>query len=766
MKSRSPITVIFALLFLNSAVVLWAQGQDAEGKEIISIQVRGNQALSDETIVSKVKTKIGDSLSSEVLNEDLKKLYATDYFTDVSVDVKHIEGGVVVTFIVKEKPIIEEVIFEGNRVFSSNKLKSVIKSKPDEVLNYSVLAQDVSEVKKLYEKKGYSSVEIKYRLDVDEQTNKTNIYMMIDEKTRVKVSKVSIVGNEEMKANIIKRLLSTKPAWLFNPGVFQEEAFEEDLEKVKAYYQDNGFLDVKVKPQIEYSPDGRFMEITLEIKEGRKYLVGDISVKGNMVFPEKEVKDKLKLKSGDAFSERFLRRDVGNIREYYFKYGYVNVQIDVSRSLNPDTQNIDFVYIIDAKDIVYVGIIDIRGNTKTKDVVIRRELKIYPGDRFDGEKIKRSKGRLYNLGFFEDVGFDIEPTEEENVRNLVVHVKEAKTGEFSFGGGYSSIDELIGFVAVTQRNFDIAAPPTFMGGGQNLTIKAEFGTVRRDYLISWTDPWILGYPFLFGFDLYQTTHAKRAGYIYEEVRTGGDARLGKEFTDQFRGELTYRLEMVDISNVSDEASQDLKDEEGENLISSLLLQLSYDKRDNVFSPKRGYLLVGTVENAGGAFGGDKNFIKTTGSGSFYHSLLEKFVLELRLRTGMTSSYGDTDEVPVYERFYAGGAYTIRGYKERAVSPRDPGSNEPIGGEAILVGNAELTVPIFEKILKGAVFLDVGNTWRRYEDFATGNFRVGTGVGARVKSPIGPINLDYGYPLSDNYGDKKEGRFYFSVSHGF
>jgi outer membrane protein insertion porin family len=350
-----------------------------------------------------------------------------------------------------------------------------------------------------------------------------------------------------------------------------------------------------------------------------------------------------------------------------------------------------------------------------------------------------------------------------------VTVKVSKTGEFSFGGGYSSIDLLIGFVEITQRNFDIMNFPAFTGGGQSLSIKAEVGMVRNNFNIGWTDPWILGYPYSFGFDIYNMSHNKRGdvGWYYDETRTGGDLKLGKEFTDYFRGNLFYRLEDVRISDVIDNASQDFKDEAGSNWISSLAGELIYDTRDNVFNPTKGFMIDGSFEDAGGIFFGDKDFIKGTATAAIYHTFFKKFTLELRGRGGLTTAYGDSDEVPIYERFYAGGANTIRGYKERRVGPRDPGSDVPIGGEAILIGNAELTFPIYEKMIKGAIFYDVGNVWRRAEDFMVGgNYKSGVGVGARVKTPLGPIRVDYGYPLVGNYDDERNGEFYFSMSRGF
>ena len=767
-KSIGIIVSVFLFQFFVTNSYSQVPGSN-ENKAITAIQVKNNRAISTEVVLSKIKTKIGDKFSQDVLNDDLKRLYATQYFTDVSIDVEDKDGGVAVTFVVEEKSVIEDIVFKGNKVLTAPKLKAAMKSKPNEMLNLAILAQDISEIKNLYVKKGYPQVDVKYSLDLNKESNKTIITISIDEKTRVKVSSVNIAGNKAIPAGKIKKVLGTKPAWLFNPGIFKEEVFQEDLDKIKSLYDDMGFLDAEVTPDLKYSDDGTLLNITINIKENKQYLVGTITIKGNLVFQEKDIRSKISMKTGKFFSNKALREDVLTIRQYYYQTGYMNVSVDVERNLNQTTGSIDIAYAIDAREPVYVGKVEIKGNLKTKDVVIRRELRIYPGERFNGDKIRRSKERIYNLGFFENVSFDTEPTETPTVQNLILNVKETKTGEFSFGGGYSSIDMLVGFVEVTQRNFDILNFPSFQGAGQNLTIRAEIGMVRNNFNVGWTDPWIFGYPYSFGFDVYRTSHNKRGdlGWAYDEDRTGGDLRLGKEFTDYLKGSLIYRIEQVHISNVIENASKDFKDEAGTNWISSLMFELTQDTRDNVFNPTKGYVLGGSIEDAGGVFGGDKDFIRGTASASYYHTFFEKFVLELRGRAGWANAYGNSDEIPVYERFYAGGANTIRGYKERRVGPRDPGSDEPIGGETILLGNAEVTFPIYEKIMKGAIFYDVGNVWRRAEDFIVGgNYKSGAGIGVRVKTPLGPVRVDYGYPLVKNFQDEKTGEFYFSMSRGF
>jgi len=768
MANKNKISVFLIFLIASFLFNTISETKESPDKLVLAVRIKGNHAVSAATILSKIKTKSGMPLSDSVINDDIKRLYDTGYFTDVSFDVEDYKEGVMVTVIVEEKPVVEDIVFEGNKKFRDRKLKKIMKIKPGDVLNYNKLSEDVAEIKAFYERSGFYRAGVKYEMKKDRKSKRVTIIIIIDEKVRVKVKRIFVEGNKQVKTKKILKLMQTRPAWLFRKGYFDDQTFENDLSRIKLYYEELGLLDMAITPRFDHDEEKGIMHITLTIDEGEEYIVERIIIKGNIVFPESEVREKISTKEGTSFSYSALMEDMESVRSLYYKKGYINADIGVDRVVKPKIHKLNIVFVINAKEPVYVGRINIKGNTKTKDIVVRRELRVLPGERFDGDKVRRSKERLYNLGFFEDVYMETSPTKTSNVSDLDITVKETKTGEFSFGGGYSSIDEFIGFAQISQKNFDLFNFPTFTGDGQNLSVRAELGTTKSDYDISWTEPWILDYPLSFGFDAYHRTHLRRThvGYGYKEVRVGGDVRFGKEFWEYLRSDLMYKLENVDISDIADEATQDLKDEEGDNWLSGITFGVQFDNRDNIFNPTRGVITGVSLENTGGFLMGDKDFIKGFLTGKFYYSPVDKIVIELKGRAGIADSYGDTDDVPIYERYYAGGANTIRGYKERKVGPRDSDSNDPIGGEATLIGNIELNFPMYEKIIKGAVFYDVGNVWRNSEDFAGGDYKQGVGAGIRLKTPIGPLKLDWGYPLSDNEGDEKEGRFYFSVSHGF
>ena len=774
---KFKITLILIFSFLSICIIshLPAFGEeDSSGQKLIKyVDVKNNKTVSGATILSKLKTKKGDAFSQKVVDEDIKRLYLLGFFSDVSVSVEDIQDGVGIIFTVIEKAPLAKIIFIGNKVFNSKRLESAVGSKLKEFADERKLKKDADSIKELYEKKGYPWANVTYKIEVDEIGASSSAMFIIDEGARAVVKIINIIGNTAFSDKRISKIIKSKTAGFFRSGVYKKEVLEDDMERIKNFYKQAGYLDVKPAYELIFQEKARrkWIELVVRIEEGRKYVTGNIKVAGNIVFSEEELKALLKMKPGSTFTEEGLHADVGGVQEHYFDKGYIMARVRPDTLLNMETDRVDITYTLTEGEVAYVNKINVRGNTKTRDVVIRRELRIKPGERYDGAKLRRSKERLYNLGYFEDITFDTEETDEPNKRDMVVDVKETKTGEFSFGGGFSSIDKLIGFVEIEQKNFDILNFPTFTGDGQDLRLRGEFGSTRKNYLLSWTEPWIFDQPISFGFDLYASEHDKSSstGYAYDETRQGGDIRFGKEFSEVLRGDLTYRIENVDISNLDENVSQTLKDEEGENTISSAIAQLTKDTTDNKFNPVKGSVLTGSIEVAGGPFGGDKDFAKFFSSISRY-STIGPFVLELKLRDGVATTYsGKNGTVPVYERFFAGGTYTIRGYKERDIGPKDQ-SGDSIGGGTLAIANIELTAPIIEN-LKGAFFIDAGNVWPVPDSnpkggIASGGVRVGVGVGVRIKTPIGPVKLDYGFPVNPSEDQSDTGRIHFSMSRGF
>ncbi len=728
-----------------------------------------------------MKTRIGSAYLENIISDDLKRLYLLGFFSDIKIDTQDYKNGLKILINVTERPIIEKISFTGINIISmkEDKLKQQLKSKETQYLDYPSLSEDIRILKKMYEKIGYSQAEIAYKIEENPQLNKAKVIFNVVEGKKVRIKDILFEGNSAFGSGRIRKLLKTKRAWFFNAGVLKDEVLLEDIERVKSFYQREGYTDVEVTYEVK--PDAKksfWLRVIIKISEGKKYLVGSVSVNGNQAVAEKEIlKNLTDCIPGKVFSQEAMKKDLISIQGLYFDRGYISAQVQESTLVNVDTGRVDVTYGITENQIIYVDKIKIRGNIKTKDLVIRREMRIHPGDKFDGEKLRRSKERLTNLGFFEEISYDTEETPESNKKNLVVDVKETKTGAFTFGGGYSTVDQFVGFVEVEQKNFDWRNWPYFTGAGQNMKVRASIGSETNGLDISFTEPWLFDYPVSFGFDLYRRTHDRDtdSGYGYDEEVTGGDLRLGKELTEYLRGDLTYRLDQIKISNPSDDASQDLKDEVGTNVISVISPSLTYDSRDNVFNARKGNYLTGTVDLAG--LGGDKSYVKFFGRASHYFPMPRNAVLEVRGRIGLAEPFSDTEKLPIYERFFAGGAYTVRGYEERRVGPIDKGSDDPLGGASMAVVNIEYTYPLFS-FLRVAAFYDIGNVWEKAGDIFSskdangvinsGGLKSSFGIGLRINTPIGPIMLDYGIPLDKPAGEdsKDSGRFHFSASHGF
>jgi outer membrane protein insertion porin family len=793
--------ILIALLILTGQKTCFSQDQQSsqeEGiapvatekqaprvlKNVTAIEVQGNKSISTNVVISKMKTRIGSVYQENIVSDDLKRLYLLGFFSDIKIDTQDYKDGLKVILIVVERPIIEQINFSGINLITikDEKLKLQLKSRETQYLDYPNLAEDVRILKKMYEKMGYSQADVSYKVDLNTQTNKAKIYFTVIEGRKVRIKDIIIQGNESFPGGRILKLLKTKRAWFLNAGVLKEEVLKEDIQRVVSFYQREGFSDVAVEYEVNPAINKAYLlYITIKVVEGKKYLVGSVIIKGNRGISEKELLSRLTdCIPGKVFSQEAMKRDTTNMQGLYFDRGYISARVQESTVVNPDSGRVDITYGIIENQIIYVDKIKIRGNIKTKDLVIRREIRIHPGEKFDGEKLRRSKERLTNLGFFEEINYDTEETQEPDKKNLVVDVKESKTGAFSFGGGYSTVDQLVGFVEIEQKNFDWKNWPYFTGAGQNLKLRASIGNLSNGFDLSFTEPWMFDYPVSFGFDLYRRTHDRNSdtGYGYDETVTGGDLRLGKEMSEYLRANIVYRLDQIDISNPSASASNDLKAEVGKNMISVISPGLTYDSRDNVFDTRRGDVLSASFDFAGGPIGGDKNYWKFFGRASHYFPMPFGSVLEIRGRLGLADSYSGTAKIPIYERFFAGGAYTIRGYEERKVGPVDPSSHDPLGGESMVVGNIEYTYPLFS-FLKVAAFYDVGNVWEKLGDIFSskdannvpnsGGFKSGVGLGVRVNTPIGPIMLDYGIPMNKESGastKKSGGRFHFSASHGF
>ena len=712
--------VLFTLFF---CLITGAYAKDV----IYRIDIEGNEIVSDSTIISKIKIRAGQAYNKNIINEDVRNLYATGFFETVEAQRNEEAEGTVVVFKVKEKAVLRKITISGTRHIRKKNILDDIDIQEGSFVDEYKMQEAVRKIKDLYVNKGFSEVEVTYKLEPVGDKNEVKAEIAINEKGVLKVRSVKVNGNDSISTGRILKLMKTRKAWLLNRGIFKEDVLRDDIKRISDFYKLEGFSDVKVDIEADHKEKGVYL--TVNIQEGMRYYVGEIEIEGNEEISSSMLIAAMELEPGSVFSEQSVYMDSSRIREVYVDKGYIFAQIEPISFLNPETKKVDVTYKITENDIAYIEDIDIRGNIKTKDTVIRRELRVYPGDKFDGKKVKRSKERIENLGFFEEIRFGTEPGSKPDNVDLIVDVKEAKTGYFSFGAGYSSIDEFIGFVELRQRNFDYRNWSTFTGAGQDLSLMFSLGTLTDRFQLSFTNPWIFNKPISFGFDAYKKGHKQddNVGYAYDEEIAGGALRLGREFNDRWRGGVAYRFENVKISDVVSGATSELTNEIGSTDLSSGEVSLAYDSRDNVFATLKGIYFRNYFQLFGGPFSGDRDFIKYFGRLSFYIPAVNKSVFEIRLRTGLADPTSGDDNIPLYERFFVGGAYTVRGYDERSIGPKDSvKTDDPVGGEAMLVGNIELTFPVFENI-KGAVFYDIGNVWAKKSDFGSGGYKSSVGT---------------------------------------
>jgi outer membrane protein insertion porin family len=795
-----------ALLILGWAPP--AHGQMGNMK-ITRIEIRhvGPASVSDAMIRANIRTKPGDPYLPAAVDDDVRNLYATGLFYNVQVATENSPQGMVLAYIVQGNPRLTDIKFKGNKKYSDAKLRKKITAKPGEPFNERKLFTDAQEIEKMYQKAGYPRTDVKYTFTIDEITGRATATFEITESLKVKIVEVDFVGTRAFKEKKLRKEIKTRKHWMFSwltgSGFLKDEQFEEDKEKLAEFYRDHGYLDFEIKRVDFVNPTARTMVVRLTIYEGTQYRVGAVRFTGNKVFGTPELIKGLKaihglkgeksklgpnglpMDLGDPFTPKGLAKDIEEMEDFYGSKGYIDVTSS-SRNLivvkipNVETGTIDLEFKLDEGQKSYIERIDIRGNSKTKDKVIRRELAVSPGETFDMVRVKLSKQRLEGLQFFEKVDARPEPTEVPNRKNLVVGVDEKNTGNLTLGAGFSSVDALVGFVEFSQGNFDLFHPPTFTGGGQKLRLRVQMGTEEQAYTASFIEPWFLGRKLALGVDLYyQELAYESIDTIYNEVKAGGRVSLTRALGSDFLiGSVHVGVEDIGILLNSGYGATntpaDIMQQVGYSLLYRMGGSLAYDTRNSVRLPDKGQ----RTELSGEYVTGGSEFYKLGLTTSWYFKGLAKgHVLELVGRTGVAQSLDGTD-VPFYDRYYLGGLYSLRGFKYHSISPRDPNYlnpnypymlSEPIGGDSFWFGCAEYSLPIFEQEhgigVRFAVFYDVGAVMAKAYDYANTQFyNDNWGVGIRLNLPIGPLRLDYGIPIHHDQFNSGSGQFQFGVGY--
>jgi outer membrane protein insertion porin family len=732
------VSLVLFILFLLEGIGVGAEDV------IDKITILGNVKVEEGVIRGAIKSREGGPFSDEQVREDLRSIYGLGYFADVQVDIKSTPKGKEIIYIVAEKPSIREVRIVGNNKVKLDDIKEKVTLTPRSILNLERVMENVEQIRKLYFSKGYYGVKVDYKVDSLE-TNEAIVTFQIVEGPKGHIKKIIFKGNRKIKSSDLKKAMVTKKWTLLSiitkTGMLDEDVLKNDVQLLTAYYYDHGYLDAKIsQPKIDFSNPKR-IRIEIDIEEGPQYRLGTIDFRGDVLTTKEALFKDLRLKRNDVYSNSAVRRQIGLLMEKFANEGYAYVDIIPETSIDSKNLLVHLTLVIDKNKRVSFEKIQITGNTKTRDKVIRRELEVEEGERYSVTGLNESRDKLKRTGYFKEVGFTTSRGSTDEKINLDVKVEEAPTGAVSFGIGYSSLEGVIGSGSVSDRNL--------FGLGYQALLRLQLGTESNNFRVSLTDPYFLGFPYSVGIDAYHEDIAYFDTYSYKLL--GGDIRLGKQLSKKIFLDTMYKLENVDVYDVSEFATQSIKDQEGRNTTSAISASLSMDTRDDFYSPTRGGKHLLSLQYAGGFLGGDNYFVKGFMETSWFFPLPLDLVLNLRGKFGFIEPFGGK-ETPVYEKFFVGGIYTIRGFEYGMAGPVDI-NGDPVGADYMVVLNTELSFFLSRTIgLKAAVFYDVGKGFDRWKDITP--LRSGAGVGLRWFSPFGPIHIDLGVNLDPQEGEKR------------
>lgn len=764
----------------------------------INVQFVGPTTLSKQRVLDNLATKPGALYNDRLVEEDIKSLYATGQVSNARIFAEPIAGGLKVTVLLQGRATVGEVIIEGAEAIPNSKIRKEIATKPGEPLSDERLNDDRQKILKLYEDKNYSEVKVDTR-STELPDKKTKVAFVINEGPKLVIRRISFTGNDSVLPKDLMKVMKTKTAnllsFLTKAGRLTPSQMDEDKEAIRTLYQNKGFADMRVSDvQTTPLPNGKGVDLVVSISEGTQYRVNKLAIDGATILSPADLVRYLKMRNGSLYTPDGMGADLKKIRDYYGSRGYVDMV--AQPQITPAGQGqIDLTYRIDEGVQSYVNLINVQGNTKTKDKVIRRELAVQPGGIFDTTLVDVSKTRLMNLNYFSKVDTVPVDTLVPGRKDLDVIVDEKKTGSFNFGAGFSSIDSLVGFAEIQQSNFDLLNWPNFTGAGQRFRIRGQYGLQRQDFTMSLTEPWFMGYKVSVGGEFYYHA-ATFLSPVYSQSNLGGALQARKALSPftALRGE--YRLENINIYNLtgnygngqgvtSQQQQQGAIQNAANNSIytkSCILLGFDFDNRDSLFLTRKGQSINLTGFVAGGGLGGTVQDYGISLDAKKYFSLPWDMILLTKGSVGVVNTWGSgtqgTNTPPIFDQLYLGGANDMRGFVFRGVGPKDFYGN-PVGGSTSLYGTAELTFPIIPR-LRGAIFTDWGyvnaNAWdinpqsvttaANGQSYNSGGLNGDVGIGARIDLPVGPIRIDWGYPVMTDSWNRTSGQFQFNVGYTF
>ncbi|MEI6891582.1 MAG: outer membrane protein assembly factor BamA [Pontiella sp.] len=772
---KKALSIFIALL--TAAVV------QAEQIKEIRIVNQAGESYDISSVAAFTSFQLGEQVSdretiASSIAIDVNRMRESGRFSYVNARMDVESDGIILIYTVVSKNRIRRIAIVGGKK-SGRKIKKKCELEIGQFADDSTFEMASFKIKEAYRDYWYPDVKVTWTSKVNDELGTVDVAFLIEEGPKMGIKHIVFEGNDIIEDKTLRKLIQQKEKrwWSFitGSGKYKDGVVDSDVYALKTFYMNNGFLDVTVSDPVLDDTKPKKSLLTFKIEEGQRYRIGKIAVIGMENYSERELRRGIRLRRGNIASVESSNAGSEAIRAFYGNRGYVRTAVRLIYDANADTGIVDVTYDITEGSIGYIQAVNISGNERTLDKVIRRELVMYPGEKYNRSRIKTSENRLRNLNYFEIVSINPEATGDGDQYDVNVQVKEKPTGQFSAGVGFSSVDSLVGYVELSQGNFNWKTWPP-IGAGQKFKIRAQLGSERNDLEISFVEPWFLDRQLSFGIDLFH----REALYFsdsYDQQNDGGSLSFGKPLSRFTRGSLSYTLEQFQVKDVESDASLAIQEEEGKRLKSGFEYTWTFDSRDRFFNPTRGNKTTITPYVAGGALGGETDLYGVRIRSTQHFALIWDMVLNLRGEVESLEAFGESkdnagtygDGVPIFDRLFLGGSYTLRGYEYREVGPTDPDDstgNDPVGGNSSASATVELTYPIWNKI-RGAVFYDGGFVNEDSWDFSVKDYHDDWGIGLRLDLPGFPLHLDYAWPITydDEFLDGG-GRFNFLIGHTF
>jgi outer membrane protein insertion porin family len=722
-------------------------GRDSAGRDftIASITPEGNKNIDSGAILRKIKSKAGDVYDPSVLREDLKAIFQMGYFDDVQVDVKDTPKGKSVIFKIVEKPVISSLTYKGIKELDEKDVKEAANIKEQSILNPSKLNNSVESIKTYYRSKGYYNTKVTPEISYPAPQS-AEVVFAIDEGKKIYIKEIRFRGNTTFKSSELQDVMKTSTKWIFSwiteAGLLDKDQLKQDSDSIVAFYNNNGFLEAKISDPI-VTQDEEYLYVTFDVDEGTRYTVGTIDFDGDLITDKQTLADMMSIRNEKFLSRKVLRENILKIQDFYGEKGYAFVDIRPDLKKSVDEKRFDIMLNIKKGDLVYINRIVIKGNSRTRDNVIRRELKVAEGGVFDSKALRTSSEKLKRLEYFEEVTLTPEPAGDPAKMNLDIDVKEKSTGRFSVGVGYSSVDQVVLMGQISEDNF--------LGLGDRLVFMANTGSSSRQFNLSFTNPHVNDSALSLRTDLF---NLRRDYTSYTTDTKGGSLALGYPLWKEWMGIGSYRLTDTHLTNVTTAAPLVIRESQDLRWTSAVSYALKRDVRDRIYNPTKGSNNTITAQYAGGPLGGDSQFTKLEGETSWYFPLFMETVFHIRGSAGQAWE-NEAGKLPVYERYFLGGINTVRGFKYAYISPyaydNVTGQPQRIGGDKMWFTNTEFLFPLVpSQGVQGLVFYDMGRVFNNDENWSFSDFRKSVGLGINWFSPLGPLRLVWGVNLDPQF----------------